>query len=108
MRMEPTAPFRRFNVLAATARRSRSISGWIPTKSCWSYSAPEFEVIAWRVSCKIGSTTLPVAYAGPQLQFVGEDQVNVPLPKSLRGAGTVAVLLTVDGQAANTVTLSFR
>jgi uncharacterized protein (TIGR03437 family) len=60
------------------------------------------------VTCKIGSTTLPVAYAGPQLQFLGEDQVNVALPKSLRGAGNVTVLLTVDGQTANPVTLNFK
>jgi len=60
------------------------------------------------LSCKIGSTTLPVAFAGPQGTFVGLDQVNVLLPKSLRGAGTVNVVLTVDGQAANTVTLNFK
>jgi uncharacterized protein (TIGR03437 family) len=60
------------------------------------------------VTCKIGSTTLPVAYAGPQTVFVGLDQVNVTLPKSLRGAGTQTVLLTVDGQTANAVSLTFK
>ena len=60
------------------------------------------------VTCKIGSTTLPSDYAGPQFQYVGLDQVNVTLPKSLRGAGQVNVILTVDGQAANTVTLTFK
>jgi uncharacterized protein (TIGR03437 family) len=60
------------------------------------------------VSCKIGSTTLPAAYAGPQTVFVGLDQINVTLPKSLRGAGTQTVLLTVDGQTANAVTLTFK
>jgi hypothetical protein len=34
--------------------------------------------------------------------------VNVALPKSLRGAGNVTVLLTVDGQTANPVTLNFK
>lgn len=60
------------------------------------------------VTCKIGSTTLPVAYAGPQGAFVGLDQVNVMLPKSLRGSGNSTVLLTVDGQTANAVTLNFK
>ncbi|HEY6390265.1 MAG TPA: cellulase family glycosylhydrolase [Bryobacteraceae bacterium] len=60
------------------------------------------------VTCKIGSSTLAVAYAGPQTVFVGLDQVNVTLPKSLRGAGAQTVLLTVDGQTANAVSLTFK
>lgn len=60
------------------------------------------------VTCKIGSATLPVAYAGPQFTYVGLDQVNVDLPKSLRGAGNVSVALTVDGQTANVVALTFK
>ena len=60
------------------------------------------------VTSRIGTTTLPVAYAGPQGVYVGLDQVNILLPKSLRGAGNVNVQLSVDGQAANTVTLSFK
>jgi uncharacterized protein (TIGR03437 family) len=60
------------------------------------------------VTCKIGTTTLPVAYAGPQGLYVGEDQVNILLPKSLRRSGPQSVVLTVDGQAANTVTVSFK
>jgi uncharacterized protein (TIGR03437 family) len=60
------------------------------------------------VTCKIGSTTLPVAYAGQQGVYVGLDQVNVLLPKSLRGAGNVTVVLTVDGQNANSVNLNFK
>jgi uncharacterized protein (TIGR03437 family) len=60
------------------------------------------------VVLKIGSTTLPVAYAGPQNFFVGLDQINVLLPKTLRGAGNVNISLTVDGQAANTVTVNFK
>jgi uncharacterized protein (TIGR03437 family) len=60
------------------------------------------------VTCKIGTSTLPVAYAGLAPGSIGEDQVNVVLPKSLRGAGNQTVQLTVDGQAANTVTLNFK
>jgi uncharacterized protein (TIGR03437 family) len=60
------------------------------------------------VACNIGSATLPVAYAGPQGVYAGFDQVNVPLPASLRGSGNVTVLLTVDGQPANPVNLTFK
>jgi uncharacterized protein (TIGR03437 family) len=60
------------------------------------------------VTCKIGTTNLPVAYAGPQDVYVGLDQVNIPLPQSLRGSGTQSVTLTVDGQFSNTVTVNFK
>lgn len=60
------------------------------------------------VTSKIGSATLPVAYAGPQGGYVGLDQVNILLPKSLRGAGSTTVALTVDGQSANAVNVSFK
>lgn len=60
------------------------------------------------VTCKIGSITLPAAYAGPQGTYVGLDQVNIPLPKSLRGAGNVNVSLTVEGQPANVVAIGFK
>jgi uncharacterized protein (TIGR03437 family) len=60
------------------------------------------------VTCKMGAITLPVAYAGPQDVYVGLDQVNIPLPQSLRGSGTQAVSLTVDGQISNAVTVNFQ
>ena len=60
------------------------------------------------VTAKIGSTTLTASYAGPQGGFVGLDQINILLPKSLRGAGNVNLQLTVDGQTANTVALNFK
>jgi len=60
------------------------------------------------VNCKIGASTLPVAYAGPQNTYVGLDQVNIALPKSLRGSGNATVVLSVDGQTANAVTVSFK
>ena len=60
------------------------------------------------VTCKIGSSTVPVAYAGPQNIFVGLDQINIPLPQSLRGSGSMTVQLTVDNQAANPVNVSFK
>jgi uncharacterized protein (TIGR03437 family) len=47
--------------------------------------------------------SFPVLYAGPQPQFPGLDQVNVPLSLSLRGAGVVNVTVTVDGVTSNPV-----
>ena len=44
-----------------------------------------------------------------QPEFVGLDQVNIgPLSRSLIGRGEVNILLTVDGQPANTVTVNVR
>jgi uncharacterized protein (TIGR03437 family) len=60
------------------------------------------------VSCQIGPATIAPFFAGPQGTYVGLDQVNVILPKSLRGSGSSPVVLTVDGQAANTVSVTFR
>ena len=60
------------------------------------------------VTCKIGTTTVPVSFAGPQSVYVGLDQVNILLPKTLRGSGNVNLALTVDGQAANVVGLNFK
>jgi uncharacterized protein (TIGR03437 family) len=56
----------------------------------------------------IGSTEVPVRYAGPQSQFPGLDQVNVQLPGSLRGQGEMDLNLSVDGIAANTVRIGIR
>jgi uncharacterized protein (TIGR03437 family) len=49
-----------------------------------------------------------VAYAGPQAQFVGEDQINLGPLTGLTGAGTVNVQVSVNGQPSNTVTVNFQ
>jgi uncharacterized protein (TIGR03437 family) len=50
-----------------------------------------------------GATAASATYAGPQGQFPGLDQVNVPLPLSLHGAGVVDVTVTVNGVTSNAV-----
>jgi uncharacterized protein (TIGR03437 family) len=56
------------------------------------------------VTATVGTAgSLPVAYAGAQGTFFGEDQINIQLPASLKGAGTVSVTVTVDGQVSNAV-----
>ncbi len=60
------------------------------------------------VNVTINGASLPVAYAGPQGGFQGMDQVNLALPLSLRGAGETDLVLTVDGQTANTVRVNIQ
>jgi uncharacterized protein (TIGR03437 family) len=60
------------------------------------------------VTANIGGTNVPVLYAGPQPSFEGLDQVNLTLPPSLSGSGEVNIVLTVDGQTANVVTISIQ
>jgi uncharacterized protein (TIGR03437 family) len=60
------------------------------------------------VTVAIGGVPATVTYAGPQLQFPGLDQVNVLVPSSLAGSGTVGVAVVVDGLAANVVSIAFQ
>jgi uncharacterized protein (TIGR03437 family) len=53
------------------------------------------------VAVQVGGVNCTVTYAGDQTVYPGLDQVNVLLPLSLNGKGTVTVQLTVDGQDAN-------
>ena len=59
-------------------------------------------------SAQVGGAPITVGYAGAQGDFIGLDQVNLLLPKSLAGRGEADVTLTVDGQAANTVRVSIK
>lgn len=59
-------------------------------------------------TCTIAGKTVALVFAGAQGSFAGLDQVNLLLPAGLRGAGTVDLILTVDGTVANTVTLAIR
>jgi uncharacterized protein (TIGR03437 family) len=56
----------------------------------------------------IGATSEQVLYSGWPGQYAGEDQINVALPDSLAGSGTVTVTATVDGLTANSVTITFQ
>ncbi len=59
------------------------------------------------VKVTIGGQECEVLYAGPQGEFAGLDQVNVRLPRSLKGRDELEIMLTVDGKRANTVTIFF-
>jgi len=60
------------------------------------------------VNVTINGTSVPVLYAGPQPGYAGLDQVNVSLTLNLRGSGESNVVLTVDGQVSNTVTVNIQ
>jgi uncharacterized protein (TIGR03437 family) len=61
------------------------------------------------VTVNIGSLRLsPPSYAGAVLNYVGLDQVNVNLPISLAGSGTVDVSVTVSGIQSNVVQVAFK
>lgn len=60
------------------------------------------------VTATIGGTTAGVTFAGAQGGFVGLDQANILIPRSLAGRGEVDVVLTVDGQPANAVRVSIK
>jgi uncharacterized protein (TIGR03437 family) len=59
------------------------------------------------VKVTIGGADAPVLFAGPQ-GMSGLDQINVTLPRTLAGRGSVDVVVIADGQTANTVTLTIR
>lgn len=56
----------------------------------------------------VGGVTGAPSFAGEQRDFVGLDQVNIPLARSLAGRGTINVSLTVDGRTTNTVLVNIR
>jgi uncharacterized protein (TIGR03437 family) len=60
------------------------------------------------VTVTIGNTALPAFYAGPAPGFIGLDRVNVLLPASLAGAGTVNIAVSVSGIVSNVVTATFQ
>ncbi len=55
------------------------------------------------VSVTAGGASATVTYAGPQGAFVGLDQVNVLLPRSLAGKGDIAIQATASGVSSNPV-----
>lgn len=61
-----------------------------------------------KVKATMGGVDAPVLFSGAQGQFAGLDQVNLQIPGSLRGRGEVPIVLTIDGQTANTSTINIR
>ncbi|MGE0127070.1 MAG: S8 family serine peptidase [Blastocatellales bacterium] len=59
-------------------------------------------------TCSIGGVNSEVLFAGAQGDFVGLDQMNVRLARSLIGSGEVDLVVTVDGNAANTARINVK
>ena len=60
------------------------------------------------VSATIGGVNAEVLYAGSQGTYVGLDQGNITIPRSLEGRGNVELEFNVDGRKANTVTVNIK
>jgi uncharacterized protein (TIGR03437 family) len=61
--------------------------------------------VAEAVTVTVQGVPARVDYAGPQSAFAGLDQLNVRIPPQLAGLGSVIIRLTVNGRAANPVTI---
>ena len=59
------------------------------------------------ISATISGVEVQVVYAGAQGTYVGLDQVNLRLPRSLAGRGELNLRLTITGIETNTVRLLF-
>ncbi|MBI1760403.1 MAG: M36 family metallopeptidase [Acidobacteria bacterium] len=66
--------------------------------------------VAEAVTATIGGQAARVLFAGAQGDFAGLDQINVEFPASLAGGGrrNVDVVLSVNGENANRVTIEIR
>ena len=60
------------------------------------------------IQVRIGGEAQQVLGVAPSPEFVGLDQVNVLLSRSLIGRGVVNIELTIDGIAANIVTVTIQ
>ena len=61
-----------------------------------------------KVTARIGGVSVPVDYAGPTPGFVGLDQANLRLPRTLAGRGEAEIELQADGKKANAVKAAFK
>jgi uncharacterized protein (TIGR03437 family) len=59
-------------------------------------------------ACSIGGVVSEVLYAGAAPGYVGLDQMNARLSRSLAGRGEVDVLVSVDGRVTNIIRVVIR
>jgi len=60
------------------------------------------------VQAHIGGVPVEVLYAGPQGTFVGLDQVNLRVPRSLAGQGEVVIEVSIRGTPMNPVKMNIQ
>lgn len=59
--------------------------------------------LAGGAAVRVGNLEVGTLYAGSQGVFPGLDQINIQLPRALKGAGIVDVTLTAEGLTTNAV-----
>ncbi|MBV8731851.1 MAG: Ig-like domain repeat protein [Acidobacteriia bacterium] len=60
------------------------------------------------IAASVNGASVPVTYAGPQTTYPGLDQVNLDLSALPPLSGEASVVITVDGQPANRVAVTFQ
>lgn len=60
------------------------------------------------VTATLGGEPAEVVFAGAQSVFVGLDQINLRIPRSLIGRGEVEIVVSIDGKPANIVRVSIK
>ena len=60
------------------------------------------------VTVTINGVAAEVTYCGSQPDFLGLDQMNVVIPPSLAGTGSVSIVITIDGKTANSTTITLQ
>jgi len=60
------------------------------------------------VQVSIGPAAATVLYAGAQGTWPGLDRINVVIPQSLAGSGTVPVVVSAGGMTSNTVNITVQ
>jgi uncharacterized protein (TIGR03437 family) len=60
------------------------------------------------VTAQVAGRAVDVLYAGPQDAYPGLDQINLRIPLTVGGFGSVQIVVTVDGSQSNSVTATFQ
>jgi uncharacterized protein (TIGR03437 family) len=63
---------------------------------------------AMAMSMTMGGTPATISYASAQGSFVGLDQINAEIPRSLIGRGEIDVAFSLNGKTANTVKVNIK
>lgn len=60
------------------------------------------------VKAQIDGVNAEVTYAGKQPEYLGVDQINLRVPRTMAGRGEVSVKFTINGKRLNPVTVTFK
>jgi len=102
---------------STTAQYNATTSTWVPAGLTMNSTDTYFLELygtgiryatSGQVTATINGVAVKVTYAGAQPQYPGLDQVNLQIPYSLKGSGSVPVVVSVNGQTANTVTITIN